>query len=70
MRHEYVATCKDSLLLIIDFQLGLLKAMDSWERIACKVGQLIRTADTLGVPVLVTEQYKKDAFGSGDAVSC
>ena len=59
MRHEYVATREGSLLLIIDFQQGLLKVIDSWERIARKVSQLIQAADILGVPVLVTEQYKK-----------
>jgi nicotinamidase-related amidase len=59
MRHEYVATHDGSVLLIIDFQQGMLKVMDSWERIARKVTQLIHAADVLGVPVLVTEQYKK-----------
>jgi len=59
MRHEYVATREGSLLLIIDFQQGMLKVMESWERIARKVNQLIRAADILGVPVLVTEQYRK-----------
>ena len=59
MRHEYVATREESLLLIIDFQQELLKVMDSWEKIARKVSQLIQAADILEVPVLVTEQYKK-----------
>ena len=59
MRHEYVATREESLLLLIDFQQGLLKAVDSWEAIARKATQLIRAADALGVPVLVTEQYRK-----------
>jgi isochorismate hydrolase len=59
MRHEYVATREASLLLIIDFQQGMLKVMDSWERIARKVTQLIQASDVLDVPVLVTEHYKK-----------
>jgi hypothetical protein len=33
MRHEYIAAREESLLLIIDFQQGLLKVIDSWEGI-------------------------------------
>jgi nicotinamidase-related amidase len=58
-RHEYIATCEDSLFLIIDFQVGMLKAINSWEKVAGKVGRLIKTANIFGVPVIVTEQYKK-----------
>ena len=64
MRHEYVATREESLLLIIDFQQGLLKVMNSWEETAGKVIQLIQAADILGVPILVTEQYKKGLGGT------
>lgn len=64
MRHEYVATRQDCLLLIIDFQQGLLKVMDSWEKAAQKVSQLIRAANILEVPILVTEQYKKGLGGT------
>ncbi len=63
LRSEYVASREDSLLLIIDFQQALLKVIDSWEIIAHKVNQLTHTANILGVPILVTEQYKK---GLGD----
>jgi nicotinamidase-related amidase len=59
IRHEFVATREDSLLLIVDFQKAMLKVIDSWEKIAGKVGQLTRAADTLGIPILVTEHYKK-----------
>jgi nicotinamidase-related amidase len=59
IRHEFVATREDSLLLIVDFQKAMLKVIDSWEKIASKVRQLTRAANTLGVPILVTEQYKK-----------
>jgi nicotinamidase-related amidase len=41
MRHEYIAAREKSLLLIIDFQQGLLKVMDSWESISQKVSRLI-----------------------------
>lgn len=59
IRHDFVATRQDSLLLIIDFQQGLLKSIDSWERTAHKINQLIKAATTLEIPILVTEQYKK-----------
>jgi nicotinamidase-related amidase len=59
MRHEYVATRQDSLLLIIDIQQELLKAIDSWEKTVRRTDQLIQAANTLDIPILVTEQYKK-----------
>jgi nicotinamidase-related amidase len=65
MRHEFVATREDSLLVIVDFQKAMLKVIDSWEKIAGKVSQLARAADTLGVPILVTEHYKK---GLGETI--
>ena len=59
IRSKYVATREDSLLLIIDFQQAMLKAVDSWEMIAGKVSQLIQSANALEVPILLTEHYKK-----------
>lgn len=64
MRHEFVATREDSLLLIVDFQQAMLKVLNSWETIARKVNQLSRAADALDVPILVTEQYKKGLGGT------
>ncbi len=65
IRHEFVATREDSLLLIVDFQKAMLNVIDSWEKIAGKVSQLTRAAKTLGVPILVTEHYKK---GLGETI--
>ena len=59
LRSEYITTRQDSLLLIIDFQQAMLKAIDSWEKISHKVRQLIRASNTLDIPILLTEQYKK-----------
>jgi hypothetical protein len=56
VRSDYVATREDSLLLIIDFQQAMLKAIGSWEMIAGKVRQLIQSANVLEVPILLTEQ--------------
>ena len=64
-RSEYVATREDSLLLIIDIQQAMLKVIDSWETVAGKVKQLIQSANALGVPILLTEQYKK---GLGETI--
>jgi len=59
IRHEFIAECEDSLLLIIDFQQAMLKVIDGWEPIANKVIQLIKAANCLGVPILLTEQYSQ-----------
>lgn len=65
MRHDSVASVEESLLLVIDFQAAMLKAIDSWEVAAYKVKQLIRAANVLEVPILLTEQYRK---GLGETV--
>ncbi len=59
MRHSFVARREDSLLLIIDFQSGMLKAMPHWEETATRVNQLSQAAGALGIPVFLTEQYPK-----------
>ena len=58
-RHEFVATRSESLLLVIDFQGAMLKVIADWEAAAHSVGQLVRAAESLAVPILLTEQYKK-----------
>jgi nicotinamidase-related amidase len=58
-RSEYIATREDSLLLIVDIQQAMLKAIASWEVVAGKVKQLIRSSNALNVPILLTEQYRK-----------
>ncbi len=59
LRHGYIATAEDSLLLIIDFQERLLKAMDDWQLLAKHMIQLSQAAALLDVPVVLTEQYKE-----------
>lgn len=59
MRHEYVASSEDSLLLIIDFQQSMRKVMPDWEQITANVKKLLQAAQILEVPILVTEQYIK-----------
>jgi hypothetical protein len=64
IRHDYVAVRESSLLLIIDFQTAMLKAIGSWEEVAAGTKQLIRAAGVLEVPILLTEQYKKGLGGT------
>ena len=64
MRHPFVATREESLLLVIDFQSAMLNVMDDWQEKARRVNQLTRAADTLGVPVVVTEHYRKGLGGT------
>lgn len=63
-RHPFVALREASLLLIVDFQLAMLKVMDGWQQIARRVNQLTRAAEVLGVPIVLTEQYKKGLGGT------
>ena len=37
----------------------MLKVINSWKKVAGKVNQLIQAANILGIPILLTEQYKK-----------
>jgi nicotinamidase-related amidase len=59
LRSEYVALRGESVLLIIDIQQAMLKVIAGWEQVADKVRQLIEAANTLTVPILLTEQYRK-----------
>lgn len=64
IRHDFVAVREDSLLLIIDFQTAMLKAIVGWEELAERAKQLIQAAQLLDVPILLTEQYKKGLGGT------
>jgi nicotinamidase-related amidase len=58
-RHEFVATREDCLLLIIDIQQAMLKVIETWGDVVRRVNQLTQTAEVLGIPILLTEQYSK-----------
>ena len=53
-------------LVVVDVQEGFRKAIPDFERIARATATLIRGADALGVPILITEQYPK---GLGETAS-
>lgn len=59
MRHPSVVHREDSLLLLIDIQEAMLKAVDRWEEPVRRTHQLVDAAKILGIPVLATEQYRK-----------
>ena len=65
MRHPFVAEREKSMLLIVDVQQAMLKAIDTWESTLRRVKQLIQAAELLDIPILVTEHYKK---GLGETV--
>lgn len=46
-------------LVVIDVQEGFRKAIEGFDHIAAATATLIRGAEALGVPVVVTEQYPK-----------
>ncbi|WP_051564336.1 isochorismatase family protein [Desulfovermiculus halophilus] len=64
MRHDYVAIQEDSLLLIVDLQTSMLKAISGWDQVAKRTGQLIQAAKLLNIPILLTEQYAKGLGGT------
>lgn len=59
MRHPFVAQREDSLLLIIDVQEAMLKAVDGWQEPVRRILQLVQAANLLSIPILVTEHYTK-----------
>ncbi len=64
IRHEFVATHEESLLLIIDIQQTMLKVIPAWEGVAREVTRLVRAARIVDVPILLTEQYPKGLGGT------
>jgi len=56
----------NSVLLVIDLQEKLMKAMKDSERVLNNTNLLLATAKQFGIPVIVTEQYPR---GLGSTVS-
>jgi len=64
MRHPLVADRKESLLLVVDVQEAMSKAVPVWESSLTRISQLIRAAAALQIPMLVTEHYRKGLGGT------
>ncbi|BBU29188.1 isochorismatase [Burkholderia sp. THE68] len=56
------------MLVIVDMQARLLPHLDGGERLAARVGTLLRAANLLDVPVVVTEQNPQGLGGTVEAL--
>lgn len=65
MSKKYRLDAADTVLVIIDLQDKLMKAMDQREKVYKNTNLLLRLADIMDIPVIVTEQYPR---GLGETV--
>jgi nicotinamidase-related amidase len=63
---NYRLTKDDTVLVIIDFQEKLMKAMSQSEKVYKNTNLLLVAAEQMGIPVIVTEQYPR---GLGSTVN-
>lgn len=56
---KYYLNKEDAVLIIIDIQERLVPAMSGGERSVKNTNVLIAAAESMGIPVIVTEQYPK-----------
>lgn len=49
----------DTILVVIDFQEKLMKAMSQSQKVFKNTGMLLVAAEQMGIPVIVTEQYPR-----------
>lgn len=63
---RFTLQAKDSVLLVIDIQEKLMKAMEQRDQLCKKTIMLLKVAEQFKIPVIVTEQYPK---GLGSTVS-
>ncbi|MDR3560260.1 MAG: hydrolase [Negativicutes bacterium] len=59
MRHPYHLSKTDSVLIVVDVQDKLLHVIHEWQGILDNTIKMIKFANLLRVPVVVTEQYPK-----------
>lgn len=59
MPHPHKLDKTGSVLVIVDVQDKLLHAIDGWSAVLVNTVKMVKLAHTLGVPVIVTEQYPK-----------
>lgn len=57
MATNYKLNKDDTVLIIIDFQEKLMKAMSKSEKVYKNTNLLLAAAEQMGIPVIVTEQY-------------
>jgi nicotinamidase-related amidase len=58
-----------AVLVVIDVQEGFRKAIPGFPRIAAATATMVRGADAIGLPIIVTEQYPKGLGSTAGEVS-
>jgi nicotinamidase-related amidase len=58
-RHKNLLDAQNSLLVVIDVQERFRPHIDQYEELVANICTLVRAAETLLLPVVVTEQYTK-----------
>lgn len=59
MAHPHKLNKEGSVLVVVDVQDKLLHAIHDWPAVLDNTVKMVKFAQTLGVPVIVTEQYPK-----------
>jgi nicotinamidase-related amidase len=69
MRHPGLLRRDDTLLVIVDIQTKLLNVMFEKERLISNCSKLIRSAQLLEIPMIMTEQYPEGMGTTDSAIS-
>lgn len=64
MAANYKLDKEDTILLIIDFQEKLMKAMKQSDKVYKNTNLLLAATEQMGIPVIVTEQYPRGLGGT------
>lgn len=59
MRHDHKLMKEGSVLVVVDVQDKLLHAIHDWQTVLANTVKMVKYAQTLGIPVIVSEQYPK-----------
>ncbi|SDF49349.1 hydrolase [Sporolituus thermophilus] len=69
MVHPFKLNRQDSALIVVDMQDKLLRAIANWETVLDGCIKMVKFAQTLGVPVVVTEQYPRGLGPTNTGIS-
>lgn len=64
MSINYKLNKDDTILVVIDFQEKLMKAMSKSDKVYKNTNLLLTAAEQMGIPVIVTEQYPRGLGGT------
>jgi nicotinamidase-related amidase len=56
---KYIINKADAVLLLIDLQSKLMQAISSCDAVSKNVNIMLKAAQIMGIPIVLTEQYKK-----------